>query len=424
MATAAARLRVAVVGAGPAGVCAAAAIAQAGGEVVWIDRAATLPSTDCDHNGAGVKTETFETCGLPTGFGTVGRFGHFAAVHSNTKMDLVRKWFGRGPATDKGPSLFDRLARDHPALATAVDDLVGSARQLPHAWSETHGKVDPSEGWCYLGPIANVLQCATDALLSGGYSVTRLTGTVARVQRRHHRDHQHQQHQHEYQHQHKQPVGGSDGNAQCAAWVVTLEEAQADVEVHAVVLATGSVPRAPPHRAVCAGVREVPSERAIDRAALARLVRPGETVGVVGNSHTGALVAMNLVDLGATVRVYAERPLRLAQWESPPAQYVVALQQPYTPFSPLVSLPSSFHRTVVKLSVASCELTRQCDHQRHVTTNAANDMRCAIQQVSVVSDGSQRHRSSFCDGPARPGRRWQRSSSRQLLRCASPATRL
>ena len=62
-------LRIAVVGAGPAGVCAAVAAVQSGAEVVWIDQIAAFPHASCDHDG------------LHTGFGTVGRFGHFSRVH-------------------------------------------------------------------------------------------------------------------------------------------------------------------------------------------------------------------------------------------------------------------------------------------------------------------------------------------------------
>jgi flavin-dependent dehydrogenase len=79
-------LRVAVVGAGPAGVCATAALAHAGARVTWIDGTGHV-STDGKGHGVtatgnrnpnrGSKTDAR----VQTGFGSVGRFGHFGGVH-------------------------------------------------------------------------------------------------------------------------------------------------------------------------------------------------------------------------------------------------------------------------------------------------------------------------------------------------------
>lgn len=75
--------RVAVVGAGPAGVCAVAALQQAGAHVLWVDRnvtATTEGASDAMTTPMG-RAGCHGNTGGTTGFGTVGRFGHFSGVH-------------------------------------------------------------------------------------------------------------------------------------------------------------------------------------------------------------------------------------------------------------------------------------------------------------------------------------------------------
>jgi hypothetical protein len=225
--------------------------------------------------------------------------------HSNTKVDLLRKWFGRGLGNDPGFPLFATIAQRSPAVAAAIDDLLKTTHRFtPDALHELHHPHDPSEsGWCFLGPIATVLARVTDALVedSSSSAVTQCLGTVTALQR------------------------NKD------TWTLAIKPSAPGasnpagedlVEVDTVVLATGALPRPLEDVADPRGTRVVPCEVALDLAQLASAVQLGETVGVIGNSHSGALVTMNLLSLGATPRVYAEYPVRLAQWECRPEQYV------------------------------------------------------------------------------------------------------
>lgn len=214
-------------------------------------------------------------------------------------MDLVRLWFGRGPPDNPGFDLFTRVAKEHPPVAKAIDTLLQNAHRFPDELHRLHQQHDPSEmGWCYLGGIATVLGKVTEALLSQ-QTIEQHVGTVKSLRQR--------------------SQGGWRMHVTSDSGDVGAHE-RVTVEVDAVVLATGALPRplnVSTHRA-----RSVLSEDALDLEKLAQKVHPGETVGVVGNSHTGALVAMNLLALGCRPRVYARRPVRLAEWELPAKQYL------------------------------------------------------------------------------------------------------
>lgn len=222
-------------------------------------------------------------------------------MHSNTKMDLVCRWFGRG---DEAFPLFDTVAQQHSNVKVAIDRLLDATHVFPDHLDAQQRKHDPSAtGWCHLGAIAQVLQSVTDALLTHN-EVTQVVGTVTALHQR-------------------QGIwevaieGGNDGT------VAGHTDGDVNPNLHrvdAVVLATGAAPR---HLPVHPGkARVLHCETALDASQLVDHVNPGETVGVVGNSHSGALVTMNLVNLGVMPRVYALGPVRLAKWESPPGQYL------------------------------------------------------------------------------------------------------
>lgn len=76
--------RVAVVGAGPGGVCAATALSQAGAAVVWVDRKGKVPALneiDSGDRGTTAIPGATQPDSVRTGFGSVGRLGHFERVH-------------------------------------------------------------------------------------------------------------------------------------------------------------------------------------------------------------------------------------------------------------------------------------------------------------------------------------------------------
>lgn len=99
----------------------------------------------------------------------------------------------------------------------------------------------------------------------------------------------------------------------------------------AVVLATGALPHhAPPDVRPSAWAcepsarpRVLPIDAALQLSRLRALVRPHETVGVVGGGHTGIVVAMHLAQTlsVASTRLFVRRPIKLAAWDADAGGY-------------------------------------------------------------------------------------------------------
>jgi len=195
-----------------------------------------------------------------------GRLSLFRSVACNTKLDLV-----------SGPSfLGHRLMRSagQDEVDQALKQLVATGKTLP--WPLD----DPAElGWTMLGACKDVYDVVTALLLkSTGVEVHK--GRVAALEH------------------------------ESNTWVAALEDSAVRVPAHAVVFATGAVPR----RTV-----GVSGESLCDEDALRAAVAPGSSVAVLGNSHTAAVVLAKLFDLPDDVapgRVanFAKRDCRLAEW--------------------------------------------------------------------------------------------------------------
>eukprot|EP00040_Diaphanoeca_grandis_P039143 m.258238 g.258238 ORF g.258238 m.258238 type:complete len:422 (+) comp36305_c0_seq1:1584-2849(+) len=259
---------VAVVGAGPAGICAVAALVKANVRVAWIDS----------------KHRT-----------SVGRLSKFCNVHSNTKVELVTNWL-------QGPLLGSFIASSPRAMA-ATKLIKDNALPLKYARGGVDDQYSPQEHWCTLGDIVRVFELIAQTLHNHP-NVTVFDGYVNELHR---------------------PLASTP-------WSVSIDsqtnESCSIVEAGAVVLAVGAEPKTV---GVIEALqlnhgnspRILSAEMAIDRLQLETLVKAGESIALFGTSHTAGLIAMHLRDMECDGRltVFGLDAVRNAKWESPPGQY-------------------------------------------------------------------------------------------------------
>jgi len=274
-----------VVGAGPAGIIATAALVQSKCKVVWVDTA--------------------------DAFSSVGRLGQFSNVHSNTKVELVARWFEEGVLADAVDGC--------PHSKAAVANLRASARKTGYP---DHG--DPYEGLVMLGDIVRVMDGISNNLRSHK-DVTVVHGRASRLELT------------------TTTTGNGNGNGngrrEGGGWTSYLDNgAVAARNADAVILAIGALPKplpkwllesksegkSPEVRRESPEPRIVSGELAVDAVKLANAVRPGERIALMGTSHSAALVAMHLHNMRWPVtdlEVFGRSPPKQAEWIGGPAQY-------------------------------------------------------------------------------------------------------
>ena len=256
-----------VVGAGPAGIAAVSQLVARRLRVHWIDRA-------------------FRS----------GAMARYSAVPANTKLDVLLP----------GLALF--LPPDNDGQWMAQERRVAAERSLEAMRAAaTHQPFnsDPSPlGWTTLGAVADYFDTVTSLLLNDP-RVSCCTARVTSLVRQH-----------------------GTSAAFDRGWAVHVCEQTGSLPIAhspSVVLATGGTPCAAPAAVQPsawasedggAAPRVLSAEAALDPQRLRELVRPHETVAIVGGGHSAFVVAMHLVKQRVRTRLFIRRPVRLAQWDA------------------------------------------------------------------------------------------------------------
>eukprot|EP00873_Tetraselmis_striata_P002814 jgi/Tetstr1/423078/TSEL_013849.t1 len=265
--------RIAVLGAGPAGLATTATLLAAGATVDWVDR----------------------------DFRPAGGLSAWQEVPANTKVDLLLGALADIPGMERwvaDPQTYGVKG----ALAEMVD--------APSGW-ELPVNDDPApSGWTHLQQLCGVVYAIAEALrhdygMPANGQPTKLTCWAREAERLKY-------------------------SSEERRWTVTLRPCgvlgpSETLSVPAVVLAVGGRSKQPPVElaAMLDRAATIPQADALAPSRLKpHLPDPHAPIALVGNSHSAFVVAENLHQLGCTaVTMFGRRPLTFAGWDSSSGKY-------------------------------------------------------------------------------------------------------